>query len=1554
MIPAKKWMKWIVMICLIPIGLVLLLAILLYIPPIQNFAVKKVAEVAGEASGMQIRLERIRLSFPLDLTVKGIEVQTSPTDTLLTLSEIAVRVNPLPLLRKIVSIESIRLKEASINTGSFMEGMEIKGDIHELSATADYIHLKEEYATLNRLNLSGANIHLRIDSLAQEQDTTAVPMKWKIRLGDIKLQEIGLELAMPADSIWLHTFIDRAGVNNGLVDLGISRYTLAEFQIANSDLRLDRNPEQPLAGLDPNHIAISKLNTDIRSIVYQDKEIGADIRNFSLEERSGLAITSASGELQSDSLRILIPELFVETGASQARLAALIPWSLTDETPATKDSLQASLSLALGKSDLFRVVPDLPADLQTAWPEQPFQLIVWAEGTLESLEIKQVIAELPGALAMSGAGKVGNVMDSVRRSADIQLEAMTQDLNFIQTYLPKEERESFYIPSDMYLKGEASLQNQQIQAAINLTDQEAEIALSANYHLATEAYQADMQIRNLEPIRYMPADSILWVDATLKAEGKGTDFYSPATWTDIALTVDSIQYLNTALSHLTLSASLKENQAHAEMNSTNPNLKADLMVDGSLTRDEVSGMIILDAERIDLRGLQLMDSTFNTTFNLFAELKSDWKEKNQADVTIGNWDIQTPDIRLRRQLLTLKARSDEDTTQVSLHSGDLGIILTGNAGLNTMMEQFKTVANELDQQLTTDSMIHIAALQHALPDMDLTIRAKRDNPVYNLLRRNYISYTNLDLHASTSPEEGITMDASLYAFARDTFLIDTIRAMVRPDSAGLVFGVDVIKNKYRQQLPFTAGLKGALHHRLAEAELTFNNQHKETGLRLGVRAIKETEGYTFSLFPERPVIAFNTFDLNADNYIRFRSMNDIEANIRLTGKENASFWVHSTSSDQPYPEVMVEIGQLNLANLSKGLNLLPNMQGILNANLRYAPDEETFMVVADANVDDLYYEKGRVGEMMLNAVYLPLEDAQHQVDVHLYRDRSEIGSAYALLHTGRQATTMDGALNITQLPLPMVNPFIPDNMAKMEGALNGEVAITGSTDKPVLNGFMQLDSSALYLGMADTRLRFDNKKITVDKSLIAFNKYNIYSAGNNPFVIDGHIDISNLSRMMADLKMTARNMQVLDAKRTKESLVYGRLLMNFDTTIKGPFTGLVVRGDAHLLGGTDMTYVLTDSPLSVQDRMDGLVTFTSFTDTLTRERRNQGPTGVVGIDMLMALHIDPTVQVRVDLTPDQSNYVRVEGGGDLAFQMNKQGDMVLNGRYTFSEGIVKYSLPVVPLKEFNIRQGSSVQWDGEIMNPLIDVVATERMRATVTRDGNQRKSNFDVGISVQNRLDNMGMAFIIEAVDDQRSMSELAALGDDERTRWAVFMMITGSYMGTEGGAGVNVDAVISNFLMGEVNNIAGDVLKGVDINLGFDTYESEGQTQRDLTFSFSKRFYNDRIRVTVGGKVAMENNQQQAESFLDNFAAEYLLDPAGSKTVKFFYDRNYDMLEGEVVQTGVGLVLRKKVLRLRELFDFRKKKVQPMEEEAVEEKPAAEEVKAVEPNKKSDDETAE
>ena len=46
------------------------------------------------------------------------------------------------------------------------------------------------------------------------------------------------------------------------------------------------------------------------------------------------------------------------------------------------------------------------------------------------------------------------------------------------------------------------------------------------------------------------------------------------------------------------------------------------------------------------------------------------------------------------------------------------------------------------------------------------------------------------------------------------------------------------------------------------------------------------------------------------------------------------------------------------------------------------------------------------------------------------------------------------------------------------------------------------------------------------------------------------------------------------------------------------------------------------------------------------------------------------------------------------------------------------------------------------------------------------------------------------------------------------------------------------------------------------------------------------------------------------------------NRYIRLFHNKNYEsVLEGEITETGIGLVLRKRIDRLSELFIFRKKK---------------------------------
>ena len=109
----KKVFKWIGIVLLSPILLFVILTILIYLPPVQNWLVGKAASYASEKTGMEITIEHVNLAFPLDLGVDGIRVLhpndslPGTKDTIADIKRLVVDVQFMPLFEKKVVINEI-------------------------------------------------------------------------------------------------------------------------------------------------------------------------------------------------------------------------------------------------------------------------------------------------------------------------------------------------------------------------------------------------------------------------------------------------------------------------------------------------------------------------------------------------------------------------------------------------------------------------------------------------------------------------------------------------------------------------------------------------------------------------------------------------------------------------------------------------------------------------------------------------------------------------------------------------------------------------------------------------------------------------------------------------------------------------------------------------------------------------------------------------------------------------------------------------------------------------------------------------------------------------------------------------------------------------------------------------------------------------------------------------------------------------------------------------------------------------------------------------------
>ena len=362
-----------------------------------------------------------------------------------------------------------------------------------------------------------------------------------------------------------------------------------------------------------------------------------------------------------------------------------------------------------------------------------------------------------------------------------------------------------------------------------------------------------------------------------------------------------------------------------------------------------------------------------------------------------------------------------------------------------------------------------------------------------------------------------------------------------------------------------------------------------------------------------------------------------------------------------------------------------------------------------------------------------------------------------------------------------------------------------------------------------------------------------------------------------------------------------------------------MRGRLEVLGTTDMAYILRDTPLTTDNQLDNLVKFKDFSDTtqvvVTRP-------SLTGFTMDMTLEVSNGAHIMAYLNADHSNFIDLMGGGTLRMSYTPADNLRLTGRYTLSNGEMKYSLPVIPLKTFTIQNGSYIEFTGDLMNPTLNITATERTKATVSgNNGVGRSVDFDCGVIITKTLKDMGLEFTLDAPEDMQLHSELQSLGVEQRGKLAVTMLTTGMYLADGNTQPFSMNSALSSFLNSEISSITGNALRTLDLSFGVDqTLDGTGQTHTDYSFKFAKRFLNNRLKVTVGGMVSSGAElQQRNSSFFDNVSLEYRLDDSANKYLSLFFQNNaYDWLDGYTQKYGGGFIWRRRLQRFTDIFRFK------------------------------------
>ena len=166
-------------------------------------------------------------------------------------------------------------------------------------------------------------------------------------------------------------------------------------------------------------------------------------------------------------------------------------------------------------------------------------------------------------------------------------------------------------------------------------------------------------------------------------------------------------------------------------------------------------------------------------------------------------------------------------------------------------------------------------------------------------------------------------------------------------------------------------------------------------------------------------------------------------------------------------------------------------------------------------------------------------------------------------------------------------------------------------------------------------------------------------------------------------------------------------------------------------------------------------------------------------------------------------------------------------------------------------------------------------------------------------------------------------MSDVQRSQAAINLLLYNTYSGTNSAgnvSGVTATSALFSFLQSQINSWAAKAIKGVDLSFGINQYEGsrKGGIETSYSYRLSKALFNDRFKIAIGGEYSTDATAEQnfAQNLINDISFEYLLNDAGNKYVRLFRHTGFEsLLEGKVVQTGVGFVMKRKVSSLRNLF---------------------------------------
>jgi hypothetical protein len=477
----------------------------------------------------------------------------------------------------------------------------------------------------------------------------------------------------------------------------------------------------------------------------------------------------------------------------------------------------------------------------------------------------------------------------------------------------------------------------------------------------------------------------------------------------------------------------------------------------------------------------------------------------------------------------------------------------------------------------------------------------------------------------------------------------------------------------------------------------------------------------------------------------------------------------------------------------------------------------------------------------------------------------------------------------------------------------------------------------------------EDETITLENGGIVLRDFTIYDQWQNPLVLDGKLTTDDYQSFKYDLRVVADNYLLVNNPATEDFQLQGILVVGSDLSLQGTEKDIRLKANVVVRDTTDLSLVLPKQDLELLSS-EGIVEFidpNEVSDSLvisdTKSFYDSLMATLPSFNLESKITLEDNAIFRVIIDAKSGDFIEVAGAAKLNLNIDRSGNTELEGSYNLTKGFYKLSFYDLVKKEFEIVRGSTVTWTGNPNNGTLDIKAIHRINSSSIgligheigeseRELYRRALPYEVGIIIKGTVEAPIVSFALDLPNAEKAnfpvlANKLQRLTqpefESELNKQVFGLLVLGGFI-PEASRGSDFDQSliattalsnsVNNILASQLNRFAGQLVKGVDINVGLQSYSDftsgSAQTRTAMDFRVTKRMMDERLSIEVGGGMDINADQSTTYAGTDNFRGDitviYDLTESGTKKLKLFNNETYDIIYHEIRNTGISVIFIK------------------------------------------------